>query len=79
MTILVVVIVAALLIVLIAIPIGKREQVDRLLTELDRDEDSDDLEKAEREVRDLDVMAKPEDAERLLPDWGPGAPRKRPR
>ncbi len=30
------------------------------------------LEAAEREVRDLDALASPEDADEVLPDWGPG-------
>lgn len=37
-------------------------------------EDPEALEDAEREVRDLDAFATPEDAEENLPDWGPGAP-----
>jgi hypothetical protein len=36
--------------------------------------DQDVLEEAEAEVRDLDAMALPEDADDALPDWGPGAP-----
>ncbi|MEE8115727.1 MAG: hypothetical protein V3T28_01360 [Gemmatimonadales bacterium] len=35
----------------------------------------DVLEEAEREVRDLDAMTSPDDADQELPDWGPGAPR----
>ncbi len=45
--------------------IGEDEAVD----------DVDALEAAEREVRDLDVHATPEDAKEDIPDWGPGAPR----
>lgn len=41
----------------------------------ERDLDRDVLEAAEREVRDLDALSTPEDAEDDLPDWGPGAPR----
>jgi hypothetical protein len=41
--------------------------------EIDRDE----LEAAEREVRDLDANARPEDSF-LGDDWGPGASRPRP-
>ena len=36
--------------------------------------DPDVLEDAETEVRDLDAMASPEDADDALSDWGPGAP-----
>ena len=28
-----------------------------------------------KEVRDVDALASPEDAEEDLPDWGPGAPK----
>jgi hypothetical protein len=39
-----------------------------------RDErDEAELLAAEDEVRDLDAMATPEDADDQLPDWGPGA------
>jgi len=38
-------------------------------------DDPDELAEAERDVRDLDVFATPQDAARDLPDWGPGAPR----
>lgn len=79
MSTLVVLIAAALLIALVALPLGKREQVDQLLNELDRTEDENDLAQAEAEVRDLDVSTTPEAAEQQLPDWGPGAPRKRKR
>lgn len=79
MSVLVVLIVAVLVIVLVALPLGKREQVDRLLTDLDRGEEGDELAQAEEEVRDLDVMTTPEGAEQQLPDWGPGAPRKKER
>ena len=40
-----------------------------------RDEiDYDELADAEREVRDLDAFASPEEADEELRDWGPGAP-----
>ena len=32
---------------------------------------------AEQEVRDLDALATPEDADDELTDWGPGAPKQR--
>jgi len=38
------------------------------------DVDRDALDEAEREVRDLDVMTTPDEADDHLPDWGPGAP-----
>lgn len=37
--------------------------------------DAEALAEAEREVRDLDALATPEDAPDQLPDWGPGAPK----
>jgi|GEM_PF-3243793 len=44
-------------------------------TEADPDAiDHELLDEAEREVRDLDAFADPEDADDQLPDWGPGAP-----
>lgn len=39
--------------------------------------DHDELTEAEREVRDLDVMTSPDEADDHLPDWGPGAPKER--
>jgi len=39
------------------------------------DRDAEALADAEREVRDLDALATPEDATDQLPDWGPGTPR----
>lgn len=39
------------------------------------DRDDDVLGEAEREVRDLDAMTSPDDADDELTDWGPGAPR----
>ncbi|HEX9692912.1 MAG TPA: hypothetical protein VGA22_12525 [Gemmatimonadales bacterium] len=39
-------------------------------TEIDRDI----LDKAEREVRDVDAFATPDEAAEEVPDWGPGAP-----
>jgi hypothetical protein len=38
-------------------------------------EDPDVLEEAEDDLQNLDAFATPEDAERDLPDWGPGAPK----
>ena len=43
----------------------------------DDDIDYEELRRAEEEVRDLDVNAKPEDGFEG-DDWGPGAPRKPP-
>lgn len=40
--------------------------------------DQDVLDDAEAEVRDLDAMAAPEDAQDRLPDWGPGTPDQSP-
>lgn len=39
------------------------------------DVDREELEAAEREVRDLDPLTSPEEADEQMPDWGPGAPR----
>ena len=41
------------------------------------DRDPDVLNEAEREVRDIDAMASPDDAADHLPDWGPGVPSQR--
>ena len=32
---------------------------------------------SEQEMRDLDALTTPEDADGELPDWGPGAPKQR--
>jgi hypothetical protein len=40
--------------------------------------DQDVLDQAETEVRDLNAMAPPEDADDALPDWGPGTAGKHP-
>ena len=50
-----------------------------LRARLDRDahdpvDDPDELEAAEREVRDLDAFSTPDQAAEDLPDWGPGTP-----
>lgn len=37
--------------------------------------DREELDAAEREVRDLDALTSPEEANEQMPDWGPGAPR----
>lgn len=37
--------------------------------------DYDELDAAEREVRELDADVDPDDADEQLRDWGPGAPR----
>ncbi len=41
--------------------------------ERDQNLDHEVLAEAEQEVRDLDPLASPEEAEEELPDWGPGA------
>lgn len=79
MSLLVVLIVVALVVALFVFPPRKRSQVEHLITELDRTEDDEELAQAEDEVRGLDAMATPEDAEKQLPDWGPGVPRKKDR
>ena len=79
MSVIAILIIAVLLIAFVALPLRKREHVDRLLNDLDRTVDDEELTRAEDEVRDLDVMTTPEDAERQLPDWGPGVPRKKSR
>ncbi len=43
-----------------------------------RDEvDTEMLEAAEDEVRDLGMQVSPEDVDDELPDWGPGVPQRR--
>ncbi len=39
------------------------------------DVDDETLAEAEDEVRDVDPLASPEEAEEELRDWGPGAPK----
>ncbi len=39
------------------------------------DIDYEELDQAEREVRDLNVDVRPDEADEELKDWGPGAPR----
>jgi hypothetical protein len=77
MSLLWVLLAVALLIALLAIPMGKRSRVDRLIGELDRTDEDEELAEAEDEVRELDALATPEDAAVELPDWGPGVPRKK--
>jgi hypothetical protein len=77
MSLFVVLLVAALVIALLVFPPRKRSQVDQLIREIDRSEDEEELAAAEDEVRSLDAMSSPEDAAEHLPDWGPGAPRKK--
>jgi hypothetical protein len=79
MSLTVVLILTLLLVALIALPLGKRTKVEQLINELDRNEDEDELAEAEEEVRNLDAMATPEEADQHLPDWGPGVPRKKKR
>ena len=43
----------------------------------DREVDTEMLEAAEDEVRDLGVQVSPEDVDDELPDWGPGVPQRR--
>ena len=77
MSLFVVLLVAVLVIALLAFPPRKRAQVDQLIREIERTDDEVELAQAEDEVRSLDAMATPEDAAEHLPDWGPGAPRKK--
>ena len=77
MSLLVVLLVAALALALIAFPLRKRSRVEQLLGEVHRTDDEEDLAQAEDEVRSLDAMATPQDAAQELPDWGPGVPRKK--
>jgi hypothetical protein len=75
-SLLVVLLVAVLALILFAFAPGRRVHVEQLLEEVQRTDDEEELAEAEEEVRDLDVMATPEDATQALPDWGPGVPRK---
>jgi hypothetical protein len=77
MSLLVVLIVVALVVLLVVYPPRKRSQVDQLFADLDRTEDEEELAQAEEEVRELNALTTPEDAEQQLPDWGPGVPRKK--
>lgn len=79
MGLVIVLVLLALVVVLLAFPLGKRTRVEHLLGEIDRVDEREELTEAEDEVRDLDALATPEDATQELPDWGPGAPRKRKR
>jgi hypothetical protein len=73
----VVLLVAALTLAWLIFAPGRRAHVEQLIEEVNRSDDEEELAKAEEEVRDLDVMATPEDATQALPDWGPGVPRKK--
>ncbi len=77
MGLVIVLVLVALVLVLLAFPLGKSAHVENLLGEIDRTDGQEELAEAEDEVKDLDALATPEDASRELPDWGPGAPRKR--
>lgn len=77
MSLLLVLLAAALVLAFFVFASGRRSQVEQLLEEVHRSDEEDELAKAEEEVRDLDVMATPEDATQALPDWGPGVPRKK--
>ncbi len=77
MSLLVVILVVVLALTMFVFAPGRRSRVDLLLEEVERTDDEDELAEAEDEVRDLDVMATPEDAAQTLPDWGPGVPRKK--
>ena len=48
---------------------------DNSATDTDPDIDYEELDQAEREVRDLDSDVRPDEADEELNDWGPGAPR----
>ena len=74
-----VVLVVALAVVLFAFAPGRRSQIEQLLEEVERTDDDEELAEAEDEVRNLDVMATPDDATLELPDWGPGVPQKKKR
>ena len=63
MSLLVVLIVVALVVLLVVYPPRKREQVDQFIADLDRTDDGEALAQAEEEVRELDALATPEDAE----------------
>jgi len=48
---------------------------DGSVTEAEPDIDYDELDKAEREVKDLNADVRPDEADEEMRDWGPGAPR----
>lgn len=64
-----------LLAAVVAWLVGRRP-VDARRADRDADIDREVLEEAEEEVRDLDGMLSPEEADEELPDWGPGAPKR---
>ena len=77
MSLFVVLLVAALILAWLIFAPGRRAHVEQLIEEVNRSDDEEELAQAQEEVRDLDVMATPEDATQALPDWGPGVPRKK--
>jgi len=77
MSLFVVLLVAALTLAWLIFAPGRRAHVEQLIEEVNRSDDEEKLAQAQEEVRDLDVMATPEDATQALPDWGPGVPRKK--
>ena len=77
MSLLVVLLVVAIALALFAFIPVRQSPVNQLLEEVQRTNDDEELAEAEEEVRELDVMATPEDATQALPDWGPGVPRKK--
>ena len=54
---------------------GRSSRTDPARGAGDESVDLEELAEAEEEVRDVDALASPEDAEEDLPDWGPGAPK----
>ncbi len=79
MSILAVLLVMLVVVALFMFATGKRSRVNQLIDEVHRTDEEEELARAEEEVRDLDVLATPEDAIQALPDWGPGAPRNQKR
>lgn len=65
----VIAVLAGILLWLVMAPTGRRRVADSHL--------DDDTVAAEHEVRDLNALTTPEDADDELPDWGPGAPKQR--
>ena len=69
-----VVILGLIIVVSVVLFIGPKRIPSR---EPHEDVDEDVLREAEDEVRDLDAMKSPDEADDSLPDWGPGVPKNR--
>lgn len=69
-----VLILALIIIVSVVLFVGPKRIPHRATRD---DVDEDVLREAEDEVRGLNAMSGPDDADDNLPDWGPGVPKQR--